>query len=239
MSYIDGIVIPVRTADRDKFVAHAERLDRLFVQHGAIRVVDSWGMDVPDGKLTDFKRAVAATDEETVAFGWIEWPDKAARNAGWHALESDPAMAEQPAPFDGKRMIYGGFEPIIERGEPVRSGYVQGFVVPVKADRKDDYRKLAEEVWELFAEFGGRRVIEAWQDDVPHGQRTDFFRAVDAEADEAVVFSLIEWDSKAACDAAAAKMQSDERMKSPPPDMPFDGKRMIFGGFTPVVDLGE
>jgi uncharacterized protein YbaA (DUF1428 family) len=187
---------------------------------------------------------VDCQDGEEVVFSWIEWPDKATHDrmvAGMEELvKTDPRFDPQknPMPFDGKRMIYGSFQPIVERGDWVRGGYVQGFVVPVKAERKEDYHRMADEVWDMFAEFGGRRVIEAWQDQVPRGERTDFYRAVKADADEAVVFSFIEWDSKQACDDAHARMMADERMKQPP-DMPFDGKRMIFGGFTPVVELGE
>ena len=235
MSYIDGFVIPAPTADRQGFIDHAERLDRYFLQHGATRVLECWGVDVPDGTQTDFKRAVQATPEEAVAFSWIEWPDKATRDAGMKALEP---MAGEPMPFDGKRMIFGGFQAILDLGSGGPAGYVQGFVVPVPEGRREDYRKLADEVDSMFVEFGCTRIVEAWGDDVPHGAVTDFYRSVDAQDGEAVVFAFAEWPSKEACDAAAARMQNDERMKAPPPDMPFDGRRMIYGGFTPVVQLG-
>ena len=244
MTYIEGFVLPVPTANKDKFVAHAEFGDPVFLDNGAVRIVECWQADVPRGKHTDFFAAVACQDDESVVFSWIEWPDKqthAAMSARMGELMKtderfDPVR--NPMPFEGKRMIYGGFEPIVERGEPVSGGYVQGFVVPVKTENKEPYRKLAGEVWEIFADYGGRRVIEAWQDDVPEGRQTDFFRAVKAEPGESVVFSFVEWDSKEACDEAATRMQSDERMKEPPADLPFDGKRMIYGGFVPVVALG-
>jgi uncharacterized protein YbaA (DUF1428 family) len=245
MTYIDGFVLAVPTANKDKFVAHAGLADPFFIEQGARRIAECWQADVPRGKVTDFFGAVEAKDDEAVLFSWVEWPDKATRDAAMSKMMDPSQMDERfspeknPMPFDGKRMIYGGFEPIVEIGQPVRGGYMQGFLIPVKADRKEDYRKLAEDVWAIFAEYGGRRVLECWQDEVSHGQQTDFYRAVKAEPDEAVVFSFIEWDSKEACDAAAEKMQSDERMKEAPADMPFDGKRMIFGGFVPVVELGE
>lgn len=245
MTYIEGFVIAVPTANKDKFIAHAQLGDAVFMEHGATRVVECWQADVPKGHTTDFFGAVGCADDESVVFSWMEWPDKQTRDA--FASRMDELMtsderfdpARNPMPFDGKRMIHGGFQPIVERGDKVSGGYMQGFVVPVKADRKEDYRKIADEVWNLFAEFGGRRLIEAWQDDVPRGRQTDFFSAVKAEPDEAVVFSFIEWDSKEACDEAHGRMMADERMKQPPADMPFDGKRMIFGGFAPIVELGE
>jgi uncharacterized protein YbaA (DUF1428 family) len=117
---------------------------------------------------------------------------------------------------------------------------VQGFVVPVPEDRREDYRKMAEHAWPLFAEYGATRHVEAWGDDVPHGKQTDFYRTIKAEPGEGVVFSFIEWPSREVCDAAAKTMQDDERM-APPGGMtlPFDGMRMIWGGFTPVYELSR
>ena len=112
--YIDGFVIPVATADREKFIAHARSVDKYFIEFGALRVVEGWGDDVPAGKVTDFARSVAATSEETVAFSWIEWPDKATRDAAFEKMRTDPRMMAEPMPFDGKRMIFGGFETVVE-----------------------------------------------------------------------------------------------------------------------------
>ncbi len=114
MSYIDGFVIAVPHNQREPFIAHANTFDRLFLEFGATRVVECWGDDVPDGKLTDFRRAVQATDNETVVFSWIEWPDKATRDAGMEKCMKDPRMeAAGAGPFDGKRMIFGGFVPVV------------------------------------------------------------------------------------------------------------------------------
>ena len=114
MSYIDGFVIAVPNANRDKFIAHASTFDAIFLEFGATRVVECWGDDVPDGKLTDFRRAVQAKPDESVAFSWIEWPDKTTRDAGMAKIMKDPRMeAASDMPFDGKRMIFGGFVPVV------------------------------------------------------------------------------------------------------------------------------
>ena len=118
MSYIDGFVIAVPTANRETFIAHARELDPVFLELGATRVVEGWGDDVPRGQVTDFHRAVAAKDDETVVFSWVEWPDKATRDAGMKKMMEDPRMdpANNPMPFDGKRMIFGGFNVAFELG---------------------------------------------------------------------------------------------------------------------------
>jgi uncharacterized protein YbaA (DUF1428 family) len=244
VSYIDGFVIAVPTANKQKFIAHANKGDSVFIDHGATRVVECWGADVPKGKTTDFLGAVAAQADETVVFSWIEWPDKARRDGVMGRMDElgktderiDPA--KNPMPFDGKRMIYGGFEPIVEHGDEATDSYVQGFVIPVPTGKRENYRKMAEEAWVMFKEFGALRVVEAWGDDVQDGKVTDFRRAVKAEPGETIVFSFMEWPSREVCDAAQEKMRKDDRMKPPEGmDMPFDPKRMIFGGFTRVVTL--
>ncbi|WP_070156274.1 DUF1428 domain-containing protein [Sphingobium phenoxybenzoativorans] len=123
MSYIDGFVLAVPTANKDQFITHSRLGDSVFMELGATRILECWGDDVPDGKLTDFRRAVQATAEETVVFSWIEWPDKATRDAGMARLDDlvktdDRFNPEKnPVPFDGKRMIYGGFAPVVTLGE--------------------------------------------------------------------------------------------------------------------------
>jgi len=245
MSYIDGFVIAVPTANKQKFIAHATKGDAVFIDHGATRVVECWGADVPKGKTTDFQGAVAAGDDETVVFSWIEWPDKASRDNVMRRMDelvrTDERMdpAKNPMPFDATRMIYGGFQPIVEQGKASNDSYVQGFIVPVPTGRREGYRKMAEEAWVLFKDYGALRLVEAWGDDVPEGKVTDFRRAVKAEPDEQVVFAFIEWPSREVCDAAHDAMTKDERMKPPEGgmEMPFDGKRMVYGGFTRIVTL--
>ena len=110
MSYVDGFVIPVPTGKKEAYRTVSAKASAVFLEHGATRVVECWGSDVPDGKVTDFKRAVAAQGGETVALGWVEWPSKEARDKGNKAMMEDPAMKNMDMPFDGKRMIFGGFE---------------------------------------------------------------------------------------------------------------------------------
>jgi uncharacterized protein YbaA (DUF1428 family) len=123
MSYIDGFVIAVPTAAKEKFIRHAKEIGGIFIEMGALRILECWGDDVPDGKLTDFRRSVQATDDETVVFSWVEWPDKATRNAAMsrmpELMKTDPRMnpEKNPMPFDGKRMIFGGFAPVVTLGE--------------------------------------------------------------------------------------------------------------------------
>lgn len=118
MSYIDGFVIAVPSASKDAFIRHAETIDPIFLELGATRVMECWGDDVPAGTQTDFRRAVQARDDETVAFAWIEWPDKTTRDAGMAKMMagSDPRSdpANNPMPFDGKRMIFGGFDAVLD-----------------------------------------------------------------------------------------------------------------------------
>ena len=115
--------------------------------------------------------------------------------------------------------------------------YVEGFVVAVPSANRDAYLKLAADYAPMFKEFGATRVVECWGDDVPDGKLTDFRGAVKAKEDEVVVCSWFEYPSKEVRDAANQKMRSDPRMKNGGANMPFDGKRMIFGGFVPILDV--
>ena len=120
MAYVDGFVIAVPTARKQEFIDHARKAGPVFKELGATRILECWGDQVPDGKLTDFRRAVQAKEDETVVFSWIEWPDKATRDAAMHRMEelmkTDDRLRPEsnPMPFDGKRMIFGGFAPVVE-----------------------------------------------------------------------------------------------------------------------------
>ena len=116
MSYVDGFVAAVPTANRDAYRDHAAKAAVVFREHGALKIVECWGDDVPDGTLTSFPMAVQRKPDETVIFSWVVWSSRAARDEGWKRVMADPSMnpATNPMPFDGKRMIYGGFEMILD-----------------------------------------------------------------------------------------------------------------------------
>ncbi|WP_432256739.1 DUF1428 domain-containing protein [Limimaricola sp. AA108-03] len=127
MSYVDGFVLAVPIANKQKFIDHAKLGDSVFMDLGASRVIECWGDDVPEGKVTDFRRAVQATDDETIVLSWIEWPDKGVRDAAHAKMTEwmnnpetgDPRMdpEKNPMPFDGMRLIYGGFMPVVDLGK--------------------------------------------------------------------------------------------------------------------------
>ncbi|HET7096607.1 MAG TPA: DUF1428 domain-containing protein [Casimicrobiaceae bacterium] len=116
MSYVDGFVAAVPTANRGVYLKHAEIAATVFKECGALRVVECWGDDVPEGKLTSFPMAVKRKDDETVVFSWVTWPSRKARDEGMKKMMADPRVQpdRNPMPFDGKRLIYGGFEVLID-----------------------------------------------------------------------------------------------------------------------------
>ena len=241
MAYIEGFVAAVPTANKDAYRKHASDAAPLFKEFGATRMVETWGDDVPDGKITDFKGAVKAKDDESVVFSWFEYPDRATRNAANAKMMSDPRMKAMGAtmPFDGQRMIFGGFDSIIDEASAGTSGYADGYLVPVPTGNKEAYRTMAAKTAGVFKDYGATRVVEAWGDDVPDGKVTDYKGAVKARDDETVVFSFVEWPSKEVRDTAWPKIMEDERMKPDKDNMPFDGQRMIYGGFTPILDTAK
>ena len=116
MTYIDGFVAAVPTANRDKFQRHAEAAAVVFKEHGALKIVECWGDDIPDGQVTSFPMAVKCKKDETVIFSWIVWPSREVRDAGMQKVMADPRLQPDanPMPFDGKRAIFGGFKVIVE-----------------------------------------------------------------------------------------------------------------------------
>ena len=116
MNYVDGFVAAVPLANREIYRQHAEKAAAVFREHGALNVVECWGDDVPEGKLTSFSMAVKREADETVVFSWITWPSRQVRDEAWKKVMADPRLKSDsnPMPFDGKRLIYGGFEVIVE-----------------------------------------------------------------------------------------------------------------------------
>lgn len=236
MTYFTGAVAAVPTANKAAYQQHVAAVWPLFQTYGASRMVESWGADVPKGKVTDFQGAVQAKEDESIVFSWIEWPDRATADAAFQKMQSDPAMASMPAmPFDGSRMVFGGFAPIYEAGDDGAAGYYQGFLLAVPEGNKATYVKMAGEGWEHFRKGGCSGMVECWGEDVPHGKVTDFYRATKAEDGEVPVFSWTIWPDRATCDAASRAMEAemgDMDMST----MPFDGMRMMWGGFDPIFD---
>ena len=117
MPYVDGFVLAVPTANRNAYKEVAQDVAAIFMDHGALKLVECWGDDVPDGKVTSFRMAVKCKDDETVVFSWILWPSREVRDEGSKKAMEDPRMKDMDMskmPFDGKRMIFGGFEMIFE-----------------------------------------------------------------------------------------------------------------------------
>lgn len=237
MTYVEGFIVAVPTANKEVYRQHALGAWPMFSEFGMTRLVEGWGDDVPDGKVTDFKGAVQAKPDETVLFSWCEYPSRAVRDAAGQKMRTDPRMEEMgQMPFDGMRMVYGGFSVMIDEGPGGKMGHVDGYVLAVPEANKEAYRAMAEKAADVFLDHGATRVVEAWEDDVADGKVTDFHRAVKIQEGEAVVFSWVEWPSKEAREKGWPKLMEDERMKYDPQTMPFDGQRMIYGTFAPIVD---
>ena len=238
MTYVEGFLVAVPTANREKYREHAAGAAHLFHEFGATRMVEAWGEDVQRGKVTDFYRAVEAKDDESVVFSWFEYPDRATRDAANEKMMNDDRMKQMGSemPFDGQRMIFSGFDSFVDERASGEGRYVDGFILPVPNDKRQAYHDLATKAAGAFKKYGAVRVVEAWGDDVREGKVTDYFRAVKAEPNENVVFSWIEWPDKATRDAGWEQMMKDPDMQPDKDGMPFDGKRMFWGGFTPIVD---
>lgn len=140
-----------------------------------------------------------------------------------------------PMPFDGKRAVFGTFEPIFELGKSRPGGFIDGFVVAVPRASRQSFIEFAQACDPIFMEHGATWIMESWSTDLPKGKVTDFRLAVQAKPDEEVVFSWVQWPDRATRDAGNERIMNDPRLSKK--EMPFDGKRLIFGGFTPVVEV--
>ena len=238
MTYVEGFLTPVPTANKDKYEAHAREAADMIKRNGATRFVECWGDDVPHGKLNDLHMAVEAKEDEAVLFSWFEYPDKATRDAANKKMMEDPAMEDmaKDMPFDGSRMIYAGFEGINVAGGGGELGYLDGVVTPVVTAKREDYAAWCKTVADIFVEQGATRVVDTWGDDVSDGKKTDYKRATHLGDGESVAYGWVEWPSKEVRDAAWEKLMQDERLSSGG-DSGMDGKRMMFGGFRPLLDL--
>jgi uncharacterized protein YbaA (DUF1428 family) len=239
MAYIEGFVVAVPAANKEAYRQHASNALKYFKDLGVTRMVQTWGDEVPDGKVTDFKGAVQAKPDEVVLLAWLEYPSKAVRDAANQKMMNDPNAKEmgKDMPFDGQRVIFAGFEALLDEGKGGKPGYIDGTLMPVPVANKAAFRDWAAKMSEVFQEYGATRVLDGWGDDIPDGKVTDFKRAVKAQAGETVIYGWVEWPSKNVRDAAWGKLMADPRVqpdKSQPPL--FDGQRMVYGGFAPILD---
>lgn len=237
MTYVDGFVLAVPNANREAYRKLASEASVVFRWHGAIGFVENWGVDVPQGKVNCFNSAVMRKPDETVMFSWIVWPDRAARDAGNAAVMVDPDLGGpgMQMPFDGMRMIFGGFEHLL--GDALaRPGLVDGTLMPVPAANRAAYREKAVLMADLFREHGAISVVDCWSDDVPEGKVNSFHTAVLRRPEEAIVFSWINWQDKAAQEKGWASVMADPRMEAlSPKTVGADMGRMVYGTFEPLV----
>lgn len=114
MPYVSGFLTPVKAEDKDRYIASAAHAWPIFQRYGCLEQVEAWGVDVPPGKLTGFDLAVKLEPGEVVVFAWLKWPDKATADACFATMETDPAWKDMDMPFDGKRMMWGGFDVVFD-----------------------------------------------------------------------------------------------------------------------------
>jgi uncharacterized protein YbaA (DUF1428 family) len=236
--YFQGFVVPVPAENKSAYLDMARQAAPVFAEHGAMSLVECWGDDVMDGKITDFRKAVQATGNETVVLSWLWWPDKAACDAAAPKVMADERMKPGgPMPFDARRMIYAGFDVRFDTGDRGAFGYVDGVVASVPDGNCQGYVDHAAAMAKLFQEHGALRVVNGWGADVPAGTVTDFRRAVQAQPGETIVFGWVEWPDKPTRDAGMGALMQDPRMRAAPPA--WNGQLAVFGGFTPILDTGH
>jgi uncharacterized protein YbaA (DUF1428 family) len=238
MTYFQGFVVPVKTGNKQAYLEMARKVAPLFDEYGATRTVECWGDDVMEGKVTDLRKAVRAEEGEAVVLAWVWWPDRASCEAAKAKMMADDrTKPSEPLPFDGKRLIYGGFEAAFDTGDGGRFGYVDAMVASVPDGNRQGFVEHAEAVSALFRERGALRVVDGWGVDVPDGKLTDFRRAVQAGDGETIVFGWIEWPDKPTRDAGMGALMQDPRMRAIRPA--WNGQLAIFGGFAPILDTAH
>nr|WP_294520719.1 DUF1428 domain-containing protein [uncultured Rhodopila sp.] len=238
MAYFQGFVVPAQSENKSAYLDMAKQAAPIFAENGATGLIECWGDEVMDGKVTDLKQAVQANDTEAVVFSWIWWPDKATCDAAAPGIMADERMKPGgPMPFDARRMIYAAFEVSYDTGDSGKFGYVDGMVASVADADRQGFVDHAAVMARLFQERGALRVVNGWGIDVPAGKVTDFRRAVQAKDGETVVMGWIEWPDKPTRDAGMRALMEDPRMREAPP--PWNGQLAIFGGFAPILDTSH
>lgn len=243
MSYAHGFIAAVPQANRDVYRRHAKKVGEVFRENGASQVMECWEEEVPDGEVTSFPLAVRRKEGEAVVFSWYRWPSKEVADAGMKATMADERVRCEAGQvgkiFDGKRIIYGGFDVVAEKRADagIDTPYVHGMAAAVVASRREAYAKCAGEMGAILRERGALEVVDCWEEAVPEGELTSFPKAVLREEGEAVVFSWILWPSKEAGRAGMGAMREDARLANLFEEIGgmMNLKRLIHGGFTPLV----
>ena len=241
MTYFEGFIVPVPEANKDAYRKHASDFAPMFQEIGVRRMVETWDSDVPEGKVTDFRKAVDAEAgrEGRLLVVRISLEGRARR--GEREVHERPAHGGNGREHAVRRQAHDHGRLRSDRRRRHRPAAAiptasscrcpKASATPIASSRPR-WRRCS-------VEHGATRVVEAFGDDVPHGKVTDFYRAVKAEDGENVVFSFIEWPDKATRDdGLEGKIMADESLK-PQGEMPFDGKRMFWGGFEKIVDTAD
>lgn len=234
MTYIQGFLLAVKSARRDDYLAMAQETAPLFARYGAIRTVECWADDVPDGTRTDMKRATKAEADEAIVFSWIEWPDRATCEAAAEKMQNEWPEPPADMPFDGARMIYAGFQVVHDSGSAGTFGYVDGVIGRVVSGGSEAVAAFEAAATPIFRDKGASRLVGGVSGEIASGKTTDFLRAVAAQEGDMITFGWIEWPDKATRDAGMGAMRADPRMATL--SQPWDGPTAIFGGFTPILD---
>lgn len=163
MTHYTGSIAAVPTANKQKYLEHVMQAWPHFRGYGARRMVDGWGVDIPKGKINDLYGAVEAREDETIVFSWIEWPDQSTAASAVTHMQADAAAGKiPPLPFDGSRMIFGGFAPIFTDGVDHDANFIQGFALAVPTKNKSAYVAMAKDAWETaFKPHGCLSIVEA------------------------------------------------------------------------------
>ncbi|MCG8621921.1 MAG: DUF1428 domain-containing protein [Proteobacteria bacterium] len=240
MNYVHGFVAAVPTANKEAYIKFTRNTGAVLKRLGAVQAVECWGVDVPEGKVTSFPMAVKCKADETVVFSWTLWKSKDDANKAEAKMRAGEIpefdFKNNPPPFDGKRLIYGGFEVVVETGSNSDDGaFIGGFVAAVPTAKKAEFIKHCKSTDEAVLKLGAVQVVECWGVDVPDGEVTSFPMAVQKKPDETVVFSWIRWRSKA--DAKKAESNEMPELNPETNPLPLDGSRVIFGGFEMVVNI--
>ncbi|GLQ06481.1 DUF1428 domain-containing protein [Sneathiella chinensis] len=237
MPHFIGCVAAIPIKNKDAYRQHTDSLAPYFKEIGTNYLLEYWENDIPDGKITDFRRSVLAQAGEAIVFSLLEFPDKATADSSYQKMAENEEVRrlETEMPFDGKRMIFGGFTPLTEAPTALDAGYMDVSLLAVPFSNRDAYEQQARHAARIFKEHGALQVAEAWGDSLPNGTLTDFFRAVQATEQENVALSWVQWPSKKARDEGWQKIWADPRMEQIGASSLYDHQRRVFGGFTPFT----